>query len=62
MADLSGFQRGQIVGARVAGASVTETSRMLGVSRGTVSIHNLYESIPRRIEAEIAAKFSNTAY
>ena len=37
MANLSDFQRGQIVDARMAGASVTETSRMLDVSRGTVS-------------------------
>ncbi|KAF2368727.1 Homeobox domain-like, partial [Trinorchestia longiramus] len=37
MADLSDFQRGHIVGARMVGASVTETARMLGVSRGTVS-------------------------
>ena len=31
------FQKSQIVGARMAGASVTETARMLSVSRGTVS-------------------------
>ncbi|KAF2361686.1 GoLoco motif [Trinorchestia longiramus] len=37
MANLSDFQRGLIVGARMAGVSVAETARMLGVSRGTVS-------------------------
>ncbi|KAF2346239.1 Protein kinase domain [Trinorchestia longiramus] len=37
MADLSDFQRGQIVGTRMTGASVTETARMLGVSIGTGS-------------------------
>ncbi|XP_076052817.1 uncharacterized protein LOC143032232 [Oratosquilla oratoria] len=37
MADLSGFKRGQIVGARMAGASITKTTELLGISRGTVS-------------------------
>lgn len=37
MADLLDFQRGQIVGARMPGTSVTETAQMLGVLRGTVS-------------------------
>ncbi|XP_073410924.1 cytosolic arginine sensor for mTORC1 subunit 1 isoform X1 [Dendrobates tinctorius] len=37
MTDLSDFQRGQIVGARMAGASVAESAQMLGVARGTVS-------------------------
>jgi len=37
MGDLSDFQRGQMVGARVTGASVTKMSTLLGVSRPTVS-------------------------
>ncbi|GFW13469.1 hypothetical protein TNCV_1209351 [Trichonephila clavipes] len=34
MSDLSDFQRGKIVEGRLAGLSVTETSRQLVVSRG----------------------------
>ena len=37
MGDLSGFQRGQIVGARLAAVSVTKTGTLLGVSRAAVS-------------------------
>jgi hypothetical protein len=37
MEDLSDFKSGQIVGARLAGASLTKTATLLGVSRGTVS-------------------------
>jgi transposase len=37
MGDLSDFQRGQIVGVRLAAASVTKTATLLGVSREEVS-------------------------
>jgi hypothetical protein len=37
MGDLSNFERGQIVGARLAGASVIKTATLLGVPRATVS-------------------------
>jgi IS30 family transposase len=37
MGDLSDFERGQIVDACLAGASVTRTATLLGVSRATVS-------------------------
>jgi hypothetical protein len=37
MGDLSYFERGQIVGARLAGASVTNPATLLGVPRATVS-------------------------
>ena len=33
MVDLSDFKRGQIVGARMVGASVTKTAQMFGVSK-----------------------------
>ena len=37
MEDLSDFKRGQIVGARTAGASETKSVELFGVVRGTVS-------------------------
>jgi transposase len=35
--DLSDFERGQIIGVHLVGASVTKTATLLGVSRVTVS-------------------------
>jgi len=37
MGDFSDFQRGQIVGVRLAGASVTKMATLLGVSKAAVS-------------------------
>jgi predicted transcriptional regulator len=37
MGDLSNFETGQIIGAHLAGASVTKSAILLGVSRATVS-------------------------
>ena len=37
MGDFSDFQKGQIVGAHVTGASVTEMATLLGASRAAVS-------------------------
>jgi transposase len=37
MGDLPDFERGQMIGVRLAGASVTKTATLLGVSRATVS-------------------------
>jgi hypothetical protein len=37
MEDFSDFERGQIVGAYLDGASMTKTDTLLGVSRATVS-------------------------
>jgi len=37
MGDFSDFQRGQIVGVHLAGASLTKTATLLGVSRAAVS-------------------------
>ena len=37
MRDLSDFEKGQIVGARMAGASLTKTAELLVFSRATIS-------------------------
>ena len=38
MRDLSDFERGKIVGARLAGVSVTKRAELISVSRATVSM------------------------
>jgi predicted transcriptional regulator len=38
MGDSSHFQRGQIIGAQLAGASVTKSATLLGVSRAAISM------------------------
>jgi hypothetical protein len=43
MGDFSDFQRGQIVGVCLAGASVTKMDTTLGVSRAAVSIYKSWE-------------------
>jgi len=49
MGDLSDFERGQIVGARLAAASVTKPATLLGVSSAAVSnvmtTHKSWEDI-----------------
>jgi len=37
MHDLTDFEKGQIIGARMAGASITKTAELLGFSRATIS-------------------------
>jgi len=50
MGDLSDFQRGQTVGTRLAGASVTKTAKLIRLiqssrSQGYDSIHRSWEDI-----------------
>jgi hypothetical protein len=37
MVDLSNFDRGQMVGVRLAGAPITKTATLLGILRATIS-------------------------
>ena len=43
MADLSDFKWGQIISARIAGASETNIAELFGVARRTVSNDNIWE-------------------
>jgi hypothetical protein len=45
---LSNFKRGQIIGVRLAGTSVTETDTIVGVSRATVSkVMSIYTNVSK---------------
>ncbi len=53
MSDLTDFRRGQIVGARLAGATVTETSQFLDSYRETVSkVMTAYTQCGKRSSAK----------
>jgi len=53
MGDFSCFQRGQIVGAHLAGASVTKTANVFGVSRAAVSkVMTTYTNHGRTLSAK----------
>ncbi|GFV54823.1 transposable element Tcb2 transposase [Trichonephila clavipes] len=50
MWNLLDFQRGQVVGARLAEASATETSQLLGVSRGRAEVDLPLHCLRRQYE------------
>jgi transposase len=54
MGDFSDFERGQVIGARLEGASVTKTDTLLGVSRATVCevMSAAYTNHGKRISAK----------
>jgi hypothetical protein len=52
MEDLSDFQRGQIVGARLVGASVTKIVTSLGVSRAVSEVITAYTNHGKMSSAE----------
>lgn len=54
MSYLSDFQRGQIIAARQAGVSITETTQLLGVPRSTQS--KAMAACPQRSKTSLAKK------
>jgi hypothetical protein len=54
MGDLSDFQRGQIVGACLTGASVTKTAILLGVLREAVSKVMMAQIVRRHHQLRVA--------
>ena len=63
MGDLFDFQRGQIVGARIAGATIIETAQLLEISRGTVSkVMTAYEKEGKTSYAKHKSGRSSSLY
>jgi predicted transcriptional regulator len=62
MRDLSDFERGQIIGARLAGKSVTQTAALLGASRATVSkVMSAYTNHGKTISAKRNSRRNSTS-
>jgi predicted transcriptional regulator len=58
MGGLSDFERGQIIGERLAGASVIKATTLLGVSRATVSkVMSAYTSHGKNVDQSDRNKF-----
>jgi predicted transcriptional regulator len=63
MEDLSDFERGQIVGAQLAGAFVIETATLLGISRATVSkVMSAYTNHGKTTSAKINIERERSSY
>ena len=63
MGDLSDFQMGQIVDARMVGATVTETAQLFGISSDTVSqVMTAYEKEEKTSSAKVKSGGSSSLF